>query len=90
MQSIAETEAIVVSDEDVELRIQALAEANSVGINELKRSLRRNDGLEKLKQELQDDKVWEFLMQHAQIEDAAPIPLWVSHENVEAAKGEPV
>ena len=76
------------SDEDIEQRIQTLAEANNMGINELKRSLRRNNELENIKESLLEENIWAFLMQHIKIEEAAPAPLWVSPEEADAAEGE--
>jgi trigger factor len=88
LRSIADAEGIEVSDEDVEQRIQTLAEANDMGVNELKRSLRRNNELENIKESLLEEKTWAFLMQQIKIEEAAPVPLWVSPEQADAAEGE--
>ena len=65
-----------------------LAEANKVGVNEARRSLRRDGKLDSLKETLLEEKVWELLMERVQIKDAAPVPLWVSRDDAEAEEGE--
>jgi len=87
LQSIAEAEGLEVTQEDVDRKVNELAEANDMGVNEVKRSLTKDNRLEKLKESLLDDKVWEFLIQRVRIKDAPPARLWVSRQGAEAAGG---
>lgn len=88
LRSIAEAEGIQVTEEDTERRIEQIAEASNLGVNEARRSLQRDSRLDKMKETLLEEKVWEFLMQRVQIKDAAPVPLWVSGKGPEGEAGE--
>ena len=69
---IAEKEGIKVSQEEVMQRIHQIAQMSQTTPEKLIKDLQKRDGITDIYQQLQNEKVVDFLQQHAKLEDAKP------------------
>lgn len=69
---IAEQEGIKVSQEEVLQRIHQIAQMSQTTPEKLIKDLQKRDGIPDIYQQLQNEKVVDFLQQHAKLEDAKP------------------
>ncbi|HUV38431.1 MAG TPA: hypothetical protein VMY39_02405, partial [Planctomycetota bacterium] len=70
LQQIAEDEDITVSESEIERRIQLLAQLRGLRPGKLRDDLRREGRLEILRSEIRDEKVIDFLIDHAKVVEA--------------------
>lgn len=69
LQEIAQRENIQVSEEDLDKRIEAIAQRSGKGKDEIKQYLDREDLIPGLRAELRDKKTVEFLLNQAKVEE---------------------
>lgn len=75
LDAVAEQEAMLVSDEEFEQHLQALAEAEGGEIDSIRRSVERAGAASRIREDLLHRKVFEFLREQAKIkEEAIPQP----------------
>ena len=72
LQKIAEKEDIKVSQEEVALRIQALANMYNVPAEQFIKDLQKRNGIVEIYDQVASEKTLDFLQQNAHFEDAAP------------------
>lgn len=65
LPQIAEAEGITVSDEETEARVERIAAARNMAKDEVRKALAREGGLEALRDEIQEQKVINFLLNSA-------------------------
>ena len=61
MRSIAEKESVFVSDEEVDAHIKEIAEKNKIDFNRIKEMIKKNEGQEKIRFEIFDDKIFAII-----------------------------
>lgn len=69
---IAEKEGIRVTNEELNARIIAIAQAQKVAPEQLVKEMKKNDQLEEVHQQIVHEKVIAFLQENAKIEDVEP------------------
>ena len=69
VQKIAEQEDIKVSNEEISRRIVATAGAYNIAPEKFAKDLQKRGGMVQMYDEIAREKVFDFLQQHAQIED---------------------
>lgn len=74
IEAVAQKENIVATDEEVDERIQRIAEANRQGFEVVKRALQRNRQIDRIRRDLVAEKTIQFLIDRAQIEDVEEVP----------------
>jgi trigger factor len=67
LETIAETENIQVSDEEIEQKITEIAHSQKTDPEKFKETLTSQDRLEDLREDLLQDKAMEFLVEEAKI-----------------------
>jgi len=73
-QKIAEKEGMRVLEQEVNARIVTLAHSYQMTPQKLLKELEKNDGVAEVHRQLLQEKVIDFLQEHAKIEDVAPAP----------------
>jgi trigger factor len=73
-QKIAEKEGVRVLEQEVNARIVTLAQSYQMAPQKLVKELEKNDGVAEIYRQLLQEKVIDFLQEHAKIEDVAPAP----------------
>lgn len=68
LDAIAQKEQIKVSPAEVDDRVRLAAERSHIGFDQLKRMFRENGRLDRIEFDIQEEKVIELLMQHADIQ----------------------
>ena len=71
-QKIAEKEGIRVSQEEISARVVALAQSYDMPLQKFVKELEARNGFVDIHRELLDEKVINFLQEHAQIKDVEP------------------
>ncbi len=71
VDAIARQEGIEVSEEEIEAKIQAMAARSGQSVDRLKGELQRDNGMERLKRSMRNEKTLDFLLSHATIESKA-------------------
>jgi len=71
-QKIAEKEGIRVSQEEISARVVALAQSYDMPLQKFVKELEASNGFVDIHRELLDEKVINFLQEHAQIKDVEP------------------
>lgn len=71
-QRVAEKEGIKVSREEINQRIYVLSQSYQMAPEKFVKELEKRDGVSELYGQLLNEKVIDFLQQHAKIEDVAP------------------
>ncbi len=74
VQKIAEQEDIKVSNEEISRRIVATASAYNIAPEKFAKDLQKRGGMVQMYDEIAREKVFDFLQQHAQIEDVPAAP----------------
>lgn len=74
LEAVAKKEGLAVTDEEVDARIQRMAEANRQTVETLKRALQRSRQIERLRGDLLSDKALQLLIDRAQIEEVEEVP----------------
>ena len=74
LQKIAEKEDIKVSQEEIARRIQTMAAMYQIPADKFARDLQKRNGLIEVFDQIQNEKVIEFLQQNAKIEETPPAP----------------
>ena len=69
LETIADTENITVSDEEVEAEIQAIANASRQPLEQVRAALTKNEGERSIAHRLRNRKALEFLVENASITD---------------------
>jgi trigger factor len=70
---IAEKEGVRVTPEQLNARIAALARANEMPAEKYFKELEKHNAVQDIVQQLLNERVVDFLQEHARIEDAAPV-----------------
>lgn len=68
LDAIAEEEGLAVDREEVDARLEAFAGRGQVSVDQLRRIFQENGRLERIEADLREEKVVEFLVQHADIQ----------------------
>ena len=68
VDAISKKEAINVSDEELEEKIKAIADRSGQSVDRVKGELQKEDGIERLRRSLKDDKTLDFLISKAKID----------------------
>ncbi len=71
VDAIARQEGIEASEEEIEAKIQAMAARSGQSVDRLKGELQRDNGMERLKRSMRNEKTLDFLLSHATIESKA-------------------
>lgn len=69
LEAIAGKESIEVSEEDIDKHLETMSERHSVDGPRIRQILGRSGQFERMKSELLDDKVFDFLIEQAKVED---------------------
>ena len=69
---IATREGIKVSQEDLNIRIVAMARRYQMTPDKFAKELEKRDGVREIYSQMLNEKVVDFLQQHAKLEDVAP------------------
>lgn len=70
LNRIAVEEDIQVADEDVEARIEAMAQQHRMTPGQLRAEIAAHDGLDRLRGDLRGEKTMDFLLEHAKVKDS--------------------
>lgn len=68
LDAIGEEEGLAVDQEEVDERLEAFAGRGQVPVDQLRRIFRENGRLERIEADMREEKVVEFLVQHADIQ----------------------
>ena len=74
LEAVAKKETVTITDEEVDERIRRTAEANRQSFESLKRALERRDALDRIRQDIVNDKTLQLLIDRAQIEEVEEAP----------------
>ena len=69
LEAISEKEGIKVSDEELDTRVRAMAEAEGTGFHRLKSTLQKEDRLESLRSDMVEEKIMAFLIEQVKIKE---------------------
>ncbi|HAA75545.1 TPA: trigger factor, partial [Candidatus Latescibacteria bacterium] len=69
LEKIAEMESVEVTDEDVDKHLESMSEQHNVEGPRLRQILGRSGQLDRIKSDLMDEKVFDFLIENAKVED---------------------
>ena len=73
-RKIAEKEGIRVQEQDMFQRLQGLSAQYQMPIDKLIKEIEKNDGMGRINEEVLSEKVVDFLIQNAKVEDVAAQP----------------
>ena len=68
LDAIGEQEGLAVDQEEVDERLEAVAARGQASVDQVRRLFRENGRLERIEADLREEKVVEFLVQHADIQ----------------------
>ena len=71
---IAEKENIKVEQQDIARRVSEMAAANEIPVDKLVKDLQQRNGFGEIYEQVRNEKVVEFLVQNAKIEEVEPAP----------------
>lgn len=67
LEKIAEREQINVTEDELDKRVELIAQRSNIQADQIKRIFRENGRMERIESDLREEKVIEFLVQHADI-----------------------
>jgi trigger factor len=68
LDAIGDEEQIEVTKEEVDGRLERIAERGQMPVDQIRRTFRDNGRLERIESDIREEKVVEFLVQHADIQ----------------------
>jgi trigger factor len=74
LEQITEKESVEVSEEDLDKHLETMSERHSVDGARIRQILGRSGQLDRIKSELLDEKVFDFLIEQAKVEDVEEAP----------------
>jgi trigger factor len=75
LRSVAETEAIEPTEEDIEAEIERLATTHKMKAKDVRRNLERNDQMQAVRSDWKKSKALEWLVDHVEVVDAEGHPI---------------
>ncbi|HCK09696.1 MAG: trigger factor [Gemmatimonadetes bacterium] len=74
LEQVAEKETVEVSEEDLDKHLQTMSERHNVDGERIRQILGRSGQLERIKSDLLDEKVFDFLIENAKVDDVEEAP----------------
>ena len=74
LEQVAEKESVEVSEEDLDKHLETMSERHNVDGTRIRQILGRSGQLDRIKSELLDEKVFDFLIEQANVEDVEETP----------------
>ena len=74
LEQVAEKESVEVSEEDLDKHLETMSERHNVDGARIRQILGRSGQLDRIKSELLDEKVFDFLIEQAKVEDVEEPP----------------
>ncbi len=74
LEAIAEQEGIEVTEEDLDRHLESMSERHNIEGARIRQMLSRSGQLDRIRSELLDEKVFDFLIEHASVKDVEESP----------------